>query len=862
MGSGVRTAAEITSAKARTGERRPFGRRIAPLSTLAAAAIVCSGLPSDAGAAVKPDLTVPAASAFGVAATGWKTYATVTVKNLGPGAAPQSKLGVAMNLAGVATPKPLSATNTTVPALAAGASKTIPVAAQLPANVPPGAKFNLKVCADAAKAVPEAREDNNCRTSGQVLVTGATTGDLTNAAAPLGIITRSQAALYTMQAITADPKLPVRFQVPEPTGDVDDHAAVVKAATAYPTLTGADQRSLAPYFMPSIIREQFFSGSAGHSTSGDAAAPTCDDYNNAIDRELQGVSAANNKAVVWWPKSVPSFRTGAIRLANALDVAWPKLTGQFGAPLSDANAPCLNAGDGRFDFYVVGGTIGGYAVTNPLPTWTGTQWKVACTHTPSYVQIHSYAPRFAVAHELMHAIQFAHTYKNCNGYENQWWEEGGANWAGDFVFPNDDDEHGWIDAFESPGNPIWARGSSYNSWVFWYFLTKTQGVAVMNKIFASLRTMVSRPAVNSAIGGYANRFPIYLRYLRNGPPVGEPGFPVQKSYSGWDGLPTRAKVSSETALNLFGLAERTFMVPVIHGDEGDFCVPSSQPANPYGTNDTDHCVYGNLGPEAATYQHYTFPDAQVRELKFTNGIYGKPGEHVDAWMRFNDGTWKVANWSGKETTLCRDKPAEDVRELYIVSSDSAVSGDGFPARSLQHKLLADNQCPLPPVTGTFTGTATATDSTTTMNYSWNGNVQLDSDGHQNPWFTDYQTEVWDRWSVKSGSVTISANGVSGDCTITVDSSTFSLNPDEGVMVIQPGPQPHYGLDVIFPSNQFLQATFSCPGSDPFTVPFSAPRELIYTPDPKQSTERGTYQDSSTSNSSGGSATYNWNLTGG
>ena len=49
--------------------------------------------PQGQAPAVKPDLTVPTANAFGVAATGWKTYVTVTVKNLGPGAAPQSKLG-------------------------------------------------------------------------------------------------------------------------------------------------------------------------------------------------------------------------------------------------------------------------------------------------------------------------------------------------------------------------------------------------------------------------------------------------------------------------------------------------------------------------------------------------------------------------------------------------------------------------------------------------------------------------------------------------------------------------------------------------------------------------------------------------
>jgi hypothetical protein len=852
------------------------GRRVrwnARLSMLAAAAIVCFGVPTGASAAAKPDLTVPTATVFGVAATGWKTYVTVTVKNLGPGAAPQSKLGVAMNVPGVPTPKALSATGTTVPALAAGGSKTLQVTAQLPADAAPGRKFTLQVCADAAKAVAEAREDNNCRTSGQVLVTGPTTGDLVNAAAPLGIITRAEAAIYTMQAVTADPDLPLRFRVPSSNGDPGDHAAVVKAASAYPTLAGADQRSLAPYFMPSIIREEFFSGSAPDSPSGvdtSAAQPTCGDFGNAIDQELQGVSAANNKAVVWWPKSVPSFRSGAIRLASALDTAWPKLTSQFGSPLSDANVPCLNAGDGRFDFYVVGGTIGGYAVTAPLPRWNGTQWQVACTHTPSYVQIHSYAPRFAVAHELMHAIQFAHTYKNCNGYENQWWEEGGANWAGDFVFPNDNDEHGWTDAFDTPGYPIWARGSSYNAWAFWYFLTKTQGVGVMNKIFASMRTMLSRPAVNSAIGGYASRFPIYLRYLRNGPPVGESGFPVQKSYAGWDGLFTRAKVSSETALNLFGLPELTFKVPVIHGTDSDFCVPSAQPANPYGTNDTDHCVSGNLGPEAATYQHYTFPDTHVRELKFTNGIYGKPGEHVDAWMRFKDGSWKVADWSGNEKTLCRDKDTEDVRELYIVSSNSAASGDGFPARNLRHQLRARNTCPGQPVHGTYSGTEnyTSDDGQVTMTYHISGNVRLDPNGQASPWFSAYDTEAWNRYDVQSGSYTLSGQGTSYGCTVDVPATSGQLQPTPGspdnqnVMLIQQGAQPHYGIEVE-PHDPTVPAMFACPPDETqYPGTFTASSHLVYTPDPEQTMTRGTYNGTSTLTSSNVSATYNWSLTGG
>jgi hypothetical protein len=116
---------------------------------------------------------------------------------------------------------------------------------------------------------------------------------------------------------------------------------------------------------------------------------------------------------------------------------------------------------------------------------------------------------------------------------------------------------------------------------------------------------------------------------------------------------------------------------------------------PNAGSDGGHYVATTLGPQAASFQHVTFPDPNLRQIVFTNGMFGRPGQRVDAWMRLADGSWKVADWSADKTTLCRDKADEDVQELYIVSENVAVSGDGIPAGNMLHVLEGNNTCGFP-----------------------------------------------------------------------------------------------------------------------------------------------------------------------
>jgi hypothetical protein len=742
-----------------------------------AVVLVVLGLPAPAATAKgRPDLVVKKVAAVGVAATGGNAALTVTVTNRGHRRAGKSQLG--LRLKG----KSLAGKHLAVRALRPGRSKTLKVTtAALPADLLPEAKITFDVCADAARKVREAKESNNCTASGSVLLTEANIGALLQAAQDAHAISASTSAVYLARAAAGDPGLPAPFRLRATADSLGDHAAVVQTLATYPKLSAKEQRRIAPYLAPAPIRRYIQEQLAkhGHKSAHASAGSPCSfvsavthrtiDFEFAVKNDYEGISAAGDKAVVWFEKDRPQDRSAAELYAAALTAAWSKLTPELKEPLGDAARTCENAGDGRFDVYV-DASIANRAQVEPVWIWDAKEkvlrWP-GCTGVPAYMQIRPGLPRWAVAHELMHAIQFAYKYKSCEGYQNGWWDEGSATWAGDNVFPEDNraGEWEWLGAFEQPTRPIWRLDADYETWVFWYFLVKTQGVGVMNKIFGALASQSSRAAVNAAIpGGFAEQFPIYERWLANGPPVGEPGFPLAKSYLGWDQLSTRVAVASDTALKLGSAPGNVFKLPVIAGQEGDFCVPLAV-ATPYRFHQ-DHCVNGFLGPESGVQQHVTLPDANVRGIVFTNGLTGKTGEHVEAWMRLADGTWKTADWSGAETKLCRDNAAEDVQELTLVTTNVGTAGDGFSAKGVNHLLAVANSCPFPErFHGTFTRVYTDPNRGT-----WKETVNGDITYRRDPLFppeTDAITSV--PYELESGTISWTVTGSTGG----VCASTFS-----------------------------------------------------------------------------------------
>jgi hypothetical protein len=642
--------------------------------------LIVSGSAAQARPTGRADLRVVAATADAAAAAGGSVYVRVKVRNAGSGRAPASKLRLSLGAAALKRLTPIRA-------LARSRSVTVLAYGSLPASAQEGAQLRVTACADAQRRIKESNERNNCRTSKPLVVTAPTTQALVAALVAAHQLSRGKAALYTLLGAVGDPKLPARFRAP---GDgTDEHAAIADVAAELGSLPASDRARLAPYFIPPRGRNRVKTHKAR------AAAVDC--TGRAGPTTWLPVPAAGGRVIVWYPQagnfgyfSPSEGEAAAKRIAAAVDTAWPKLTSAFQVPKSDADVPCINHGSGSYDIEVVqlfGGKLGEtlpYGIfAHPFDPASVTS---LCTNTPSFIELTPDAPRFAVAHELMHAIQFSYKYQSCVGTQNAWWDEGEANWAGDYVYPSDQFEHKYDAAFTQPDKPLWT--DDYDAWPFWYFLTKTKAVSTLNNVFAALKTKTSRAAVDSAIGGYAAQFPEFVRRLWNKEPVGSSGFPAAAAFSAWDGVPESPPVVADTAFPLNGLAQRSTTLHVLAPGAGNFFAPNAG-------SDGGHYVATTLGPQAASFQHVTFPDPNLRQIVFTNGMFGRPGQRVDAWMRLADGSWKVADWSADKTTLCRDKADEDVQELYIVSENVAVSGDGIPAGNMLHVLEGNNTCGFP-----------------------------------------------------------------------------------------------------------------------------------------------------------------------
>jgi hypothetical protein len=711
-------------------------RWIAGLALTAAAGALAGALPAGAEARV----VVANARAFPVAAAGGSAHLTVVVTNAGRARSKPSKVRVALVGPG-GKRRRIAATGTGFPARDPGRSRTLAPAARLPRDVRAGTRVDLRVCVR-----------RSCRGAGEVIVAGPTSLELIDTAETTGAVFAGAATLLRMQAAWSDRRLPTAYRVRS--RDPDDHAAVVEAAAAFPLLSRADRARVLPYFLPKVVRDA--------RPRAAAAAGPCTAIAAAWKRaraRLHRIPAAGGKVAVWYPDG---HLAGARRYARAFDDAWPKLTSAFRAPLLDGGG-CLPI-HGQLNVFVeppAGYRAPGAAIAAPVPTATRSGPAIRCTRTPAFVAIEDGAPRAVVPHELMHAIQFAYRYVTCQDLvplQDRWLDEGTATWAGDFVYPRDDYEHRYGRGF-SANSPIWAE--SYGAWPFWYFLAKSNGTAVLRDVFARLATSRARAAVNAAIpGGYAEQYPAYLRWLRNGPPVGETGFPVAQSFAALDGVALKPATAVDRSLSLGGAAERTFETPAIDARDAHYCTPRDVVGSFSSTCDP---VDGSLAPQTRVYQHFAIADPSVRELRFENGLAAEPGEHVEAWLKLADASWRVADWSAATSTLCRDLPGDDASELWVVTTNVGVKGDGFPALVLRNRLRARDHCELVSYEGPFSGTAHVVAGGQDATTAFHGTLRLDP--------ATKSTE----WKIGSSSLSLdSLSGTLGGCAASADPESFAM----------------------------------------------------------------------------------------
>ncbi len=681
----------------------------------------------------------------------------------------------------------------------AGRSR-VRIRASVPSAIAVGRRLTLFACANATAGV---RAGRGCRALGTLPTSGPTLDERLDAAVAARRLSSAQASLYAFYAANRDPRLPLELRATA-AGDVGLEGLLRDAAANADSLPRALKRQLVWYFVPPAGRGSAWRGApprrgrAASSPLAQTAArgrarANCIGYESLRDSPYTngrapwvGVPTSDGKAIVWYQEGEARAQASARAYARYLPEIWSKLTREFREPKSDAGERCFHGPDGRFDVYVNdtivwlaagGGTNTGFsAITMPYPSARG-RW---CTDRPSWIAIDVGEPRFTLAHEFMHAIEFAHRYATCENVS--WWDEGVANWAADFVYPGDNvEQQRWPDWLRDPLAMGSIADDDYEAFPFWTMLQRTLGTGVLRQIFAQLGGQASVPAVNAAIpGGYARQWPRFAMHLLNQPPVGTLGFELSQSFRAWDGWSLAPSIPSSQSLALGGLGERTLMLPSRNPDTGRLTV--------------------------SAYHRVTVDDRAVREVRFRSG---NTGAGVLAALRMADGSWKLQDWSGRsEVTLCRDNADEDVQELLIASVNKNQAGSLGP---FTHELRGRGACRVPSYAGTFSAVATYDEEDlgagNGLTARWSGSVRFTPAAEDElaffPFFIPYR--------IAEGSVSYEMRGHVDDCDWSA-SKSFALPTLDtqalGLFAAYPGDPRTYGMLVGMPLSQTTTGTKS------------------------------------------------------
>jgi hypothetical protein len=596
--------------------------------------------------------------------------------------------------------------------------RSVVVKGRVPKTVALNELRTLLICIDPAGAVAGKR-GSACRKAARIATSGPSTQERLAAAKLAGRITQSKVVLYGLLALRGSKKVPAELKG-SAQGPGGEEAAIKLAANSYGSLPLAIKKQVFPFFVPpQAAGSAWFTpgrnsrkrrGGAKHRTrvaaSAAAGAPNCQGY-DSVEKGIgsnqqrfpwQGIPTSDNKAIVWYGSTDdPKFkrlegeeRASAQVYARELPKIWKKLTAEFGQPQSDAKEPCFHGPDGRLDVYVGGSIVDiasnfdatALAITAPYPAVGNYpvpgKW---CTDRPAWIAMKPGLPPWALAHEFMHVLQFSHRYASCDD-PIVWWDEGGATWAGDFVYP---DEHyaqkHWPELVTTPLSLV-LQNISYGAWPFWTMIQRTLGTGALRSIFANLRSKLVYQAVDASVaGGFARQLPKFFLHVWNQSPVGESGFSITEAFKKWDKWDAIPDAPKSESLKLGVLPADTMLLKIQRKDFPPL----------------------SLG----AYHRVTIDDDRIKQLKFTNDLVGKPGAHVDAMLHLADGTWKLADWTASKTvTLCRTNAGENVKDLIVVSTNAGEK----PLAPFVHQLEARSTCALPK----------RFDGTWTRVYTWPG----------------------------------------------------------------------------------------------------------------------------------------------
>lgn len=358
-------------------------------------------------------------------------------------------------------------------------------------------------------------------------------------------ITAADAAGLRVLAYMSDPAIPAEFLSDRDATDTNpDDLIVDQARVMLPEMT----EGLAIKVYGHMIPPPYRSTQKGLARILDFPKPSEIPSSTWVylDDVVSGVR-------VWYEKDNQAQFIAANRIRRALEdaiiPAAKKLMGRTHPADDVANSGILvrmgleraqpNGGDGKLDVYLfklpltdtVDGKVKARAWVQVYDFKSSN--GVGCPVSASYMAVDtgfalSATPeRLAstVAHEYFHVIQNTYPRKaDCVSYHHV--DEGTATYFKDYVFPNYNHEHEFYEFFEKGTKSL--IGSSYDTWYFYYFMTRVQGTSVIPKLHELRANETSYDSIEKALdGGFKEQWPDFAVYNWNQDPL-------QDGFKQWD----------------------------------------------------------------------------------------------------------------------------------------------------------------------------------------------------------------------------------------------------------------------------------------------------------------------------------------
>ena len=505
-------------------------------------------------------------------------------------------------------------------------------------------------------------ESTNPASTAAIIPETSSSNELIDTALAKGTIDHETALTYKVYAQFLDIRLPSAYL-----GSVNlntDSHIIDEIQSEFPDLSPETQAILLPYLVPPVYQGAWGPPAEGASTNVNTIDLPCSQIETD---QWDSKSAMHSPVRFWWLKSRPGDEDVANSFMTAMDdEIWPKLTTLMGRiPLPDEGTEC-NGGGPEFDIYITPQIARSYAAAYYPP---------GCKETPGYIVMNPAVSNAILAHEFMHSIQWSYNTSADCMYpgEYAWLAEATASWAQNYVYPDSNEEHAYVEWFYkggSGGQPpkLTLRNDSheYGTHLFFFYLTHHFGQPdIVKTAWDNTQSMKSVDAVDNAVpGGIEDIWEDFAVENVVEPPYDE--------YQVWDQLNIKP---SDTSLE----KDQAFT-------NGIYPLPNE------------------INPLTIRYDWFTFED-DARLVTFFNGLtYALDAEPINTYMGtlpISDGTtqykftaaapeavkevkiqayfkvagdteWRLEDWTDQPyMSFCRDASAERLTDLIVITSNSS-----------------------------------------------------------------------------------------------------------------------------------------------------------------------------------------------